>query len=240
MKKNILNEKLFWVLLIALVVGAILFKLFRNSFSSFDNVISLLNTMAACLTFGISYLLFDKYGIKKSVLEKQFEATIEIIHELKKIRILYEVEYVDKGVKLTIEFGQIFIQRDMTIYRSKPSETDVDKGGFQILVNVQDLFNGTANLSKALSNIWLPHEIKQKFNFLSFLKFTKPPDLDDRNTICIAFASGILKANPELDFYLPDDGTLTFKDLINHLEEGLNECQDWINKHAEHDFDLNI
>jgi hypothetical protein len=117
MIKKIFKEKLFWIIPICLVIGFVFFQLFRDSFNKFDNVISLLNTMATCLTFGLAYLLFDKYGIKKTVVEKQFNAVIDIIQELKKIRILYSVDAVESGVKLSREFGQVFVRRDMSTHR---------------------------------------------------------------------------------------------------------------------------
>ncbi|HRG02004.1 MAG TPA: hypothetical protein PKZ75_12880 [Bacteroidia bacterium] len=240
MKINIFKEKLIWVILISLLIGVISFEVFRQSQSKFDNILNLLNAMATCLTFGITYLLFDKYGIKKNVVEKQFEAVIEIIQELKKIRILYEVEAVNNGQKLTVEFGQIFIRRDMSIYKQKNSDNNIDKKEFPVLFNVQDFYNGTGNLSKALTNIWLPNEIKENFEFLNIPTYTKPPNLHEINTISIAFSSGILKANPTLDFYFPNNQELTFGKLISSLETGLTDCENWIKTHAEHNFKLNI
>lgn len=241
MKLKILNEKLFWTILISLLVGFILFQLFQDSFKKFDNVISLLNTLAACLTFGITYLLFDKYGIKKNVVEKQFDAVVEIIQELKKIRILFDVEMVDdKGLKLSRQFGQIFIQRNMSFHLKKDLDNDIDKKDFPILLNVQDFYNGTGNLSKSLTNIWLPSEIKEKFSFLNIPQYTIPMNLHQMNTVTFAFSSGILKANPPLEFYIPVHQNLTFSKFVSGLEAGLAACEDWINKHAEHDFKLNI
>ena len=80
-------------------------------------------------------------------------------------------------------------------------DNNIDKKDYAVLFNIQDFYNATNNLSKALTSIWLPPEIKAKFEFLNIPAYTKINPYEC-NTVTLAFSSGILNANPPYEFLL--------------------------------------
>jgi TM2 domain-containing membrane protein YozV len=237
MKRNILNEKLFWVILICLIIGFISFGLFKDYLTSFDNFIRLLTVLISCITLGLAYLLFDRYGIKKNVIEKQFDAVVEIIQALKKIRVSYEDIIINETGNETRGFGQIFISKDMSVYKDEFTNYKKD---LELLVNPHDFINGTSELSKALSNIWTPPEVKEKFKFIEVSIFFDNKELNEKSRINISFSHDILSRIPNDKLCRMNDDGISFSQFILNMENCIIECEKWINTYADNEFKLNI
>ncbi len=230
MGTRIFKEKLFWVILISVLVGFIILEIFRKNITNLDAVLRLIQAIVSCLSVGLAYLLFDKFGLRKNIIEKQFDSIVALVKAFAKFRILYTIED-NKGMYM--ELGQVFIKKDMSGYKKK-----ADRANKIVTINPDNYFKETKEFTEHLNDIWLPEEIREKFSFLVAFVFTRSKELEDSDTVKVAFNFGVIATHPPLPFYPIND--LKYSDLINKIEESLEACEKWIINHAQHDFKFNL
>ena len=148
MKKHVITKStLFWAVIILLIVCIILplivCKDYINTFASLF--------MAACslITLIIAIYLFDKYGIERSLKDKNFAAVNSLMEDLLNLKVM--IQSSSNSLLCNIDF-----QIDYNIYSSDLSPEELSSQLFfseEALYGFSDLFN------KATKNLFLPPEI---------------------------------------------------------------------------------
>src|SRR5690606_6294229 len=97
--------KKFYIIIISTSLASILGIWFLISFDclkqQFDIVKDVLGVFQIVLSIYIAYLLYDRFGTSKKLLDKQNELIIKFLEELKKVRLEIH-EKTEKGLKSTI------------------------------------------------------------------------------------------------------------------------------------------
>lgn len=135
------------ILIIIVAFGTLPFFLISSAKESLSVGANVVSAVASLVTLLIAILLYSKYGVEKSVLDKQTETVLRLLTELKKTRFLCEW---DGGMlQLTLDRLQSQYWSD---YKDKKLLFD---GGYA---------EGLNSIWEIVDDVLLPAEIAKKFN----------------------------------------------------------------------------
>jgi len=188
------NQQIFLLAIVVIVLLSIPF-LFSNSINEKIVVGSrLLTVLTSLLTFIIAILLYNKFGIERSLIDKQSKEVFSLLENLNK--------------------STIFLQSDKEFIRFNPANPYVDFYeefyGRKILFSI-NYIEGLENVWKFSRSVFLPKEIAEhlKLNEVTFL-IAKDKINDDDLKVFVP-----LKNNKDEKFGANGYDELTFLDFIN-------------------------
>lgn len=219
------NQKIV-LLIISILIGLSLFPLFiiaeGESINSAIGVsATVLSGLATLITLIIALLLYNKYGIEETVLQKRTEAVIALLSELKKTRFVFESpdsNYYMIRIK--------WIEKNY--FEEKYSEELVFSSNYYI---------GMEKLTALVDDLFLPKTIVEKYSNLQFIVMTnlKPEELKKYTKVDIAGYK-----NPDnIKYGFLNDKKMTLIDFITYITDLKSEAENWLKENSNKDVDLN-
>lgn len=186
--------------------------------------IDLISVITTFLTFLIALLLFDKFGIRKRVIDYQTDSIIKLIEELRKTLCILKGEKVNYMIWFTRDLTQI---KHWLINNNEDKKLVIFHHGQNIML--------PKNIESIMNDLWLPKPIRKKMEFLDFnvvsiMESEKP---DKQRFIVAEFEN----ENQDMFFYKEE---LTPIQFIEYIEELIRDIKNWLEAQASIRIDLNI
>jgi len=174
---------------------------------------SLSASIATFLALIIVILFFDKFGLHKTVFDKEQEQMFKLIDELSDLR--FKGSYEPGGI-LNFTFSKNRLQ-----YFKK-----VDLITSKNMLFTDDYWHSLEKVSKIQSSVWTPREIKNKLFEIIPGALSEIKDFKKEETIVLSY-------NETYTFVgLFNDEKITFKDYIMRCEGLLDEINKWLKKYG--------
>ena len=231
MKKKILISALILFILILLLP----FILSHEVLNKFNTGFSMVSGLATFVTVIIAALLFDKYGVDKSIKDRNLESALKLLETIKSTTVLIKWE---KGL----------IQYRPTTF---PMQIYEDSYSMKIAFT-SDYMKQTDYLVKFFENVYLPKKIREKLDVIlphSIQHYSSDVDSKEYGLVFIS------KQNDKhLSWNYKDEkekvGSKTFGklngteimlyDYLLMWEELIEAIQDWCTKSSDSKIDLNV
>ncbi len=220
-------KKIHFLLLSFITIFIIVTPFFVNnkSFESLSLAASLLGAFASVVTLVVALMLYSKYGLEKSLFDKQVDLVLKLLGEIKKTRLLVFV-----GPKAKNGMVQIFLHR---LNNDEYWRSYKDK---RLLFSF-NYFKGLEKVWEISDNILLPKEIAKRIKPLEVASIKNIDDLSEEDLILNI--PGLY--SPEEDGF----GQLNGKrvTLNSHLiiwESLIVSIKNWLKEHAVNNLDLNF
>lgn len=202
---------IFFIFIIAIVMIAIPFYMSTVVNEKISIGSNLLGALSSLVTLLIAVLLYSKYGIEKTVLNKQIEVALRFLEELKKTK------FVIRGDRVTL-----FLSLDHL--RTKHFKDYYNKE----LLFGRSYINGLNPLWQFGENIFLPKAIAEKLNLLqievivSCKREDKHMKIDVRGYSCEGDEMlGII-----------NNKSITLNEYISIWEDVIKTSREWIDKYS--------
>lgn len=183
-----------------------------------SNMISALASLATLL---IAVLLYSKYGVEKSVLDKQTETVLLLLTELKKTRFL--CEWSDGMLQLRLDCLQ-----DKYWGKYKDKKMLFDGGYAEGLKNIWDI----------TENVFLPVEIAEKIDPLTVQFIIGSQKGKDYMVVKIPGYSQKLKGKHF--FGLLNGKQMTVREFVLLWSTVVGATKKWLQEHSSISVDLNF
>lgn len=218
MKKHVITKStLFWVVIILLVVCIILplivCKDYINTFASLF--------MAACslITLIIAIFLFDKYGIERSLKDKNFAAVNSLMEDLLNLKVM--IESSSHRLLCNINFQSNY---------NRYSDLSPEELSSQLFFSEEALYRFSDLLDKALKNLFLPPEIVKSIHPLSMsleaLCVEKKESISQiPNWVVYIMGQGLSKQSDQ--FFSPDT-PISLQFFLDCLDGLKQSCKKWL------------
>lgn len=224
------KTKIFIAVLSLFVVLALIAPIFL--YCDIDKALTLGTNLVGAVsgigTLVIAFLLFDRFGIGKRIIDKKVDVVIELVEELKGKRMTADSDMKDGSRS----FQQIYLSQDMTNHKEEMLNDTL------ILVDIEDYMTGTKELLRLKNNVWMPKEIRNQMKFLELYSTEVRTDMSkfDNNQSKIGFTR---VKKEDKNWAIKNDQDTTYLELIENFEKLFETIQSWLNKHTNIDFDLN-
>lgn len=183
---------------------------------------NLISSLASLTTMLIALLLYKKYGIERSVIDKQTEIVVKLLYILKELTFGYE------GSDGTM----LLLGLDSVCYhfwkKYKYRKLLFDYGYVQGLTEIQ-------NIAK---DVFLPVEIAKTFVPLTFHSIT--PVKDKQNYFKVITPGGYCNKKITYTHGLLNETEITLEDFINMWKTVIQSATNWLKKHSEMPVNLNF
>jgi hypothetical protein len=181
------------------------------------------------VTLIIAYLLYDRFGTSKKLLDKQNEVVLEFIEELRKIRL--SVYLVNSE---TITTYHTAIRRDLK-KMVKPSHLDR-----HVMVSKNFGWQSTKKMDKLLNHPLFPPDLKKNLDILNFSILTADLEFDRKKYAFISFVPLEDTDHFEQNMWMfPGEGKLLLGDYIGEIESAIRSIEGWVNRESSIQINLN-
>lgn len=186
--------------------------------------IEIVSSISSILTLILAIKLFDRFGIRKRIIDFQTDSVIKLIEELRITHCRL------KGEKITYF---IWFSRDQDQIKELLTEYKEDKKiilfhhGKNIIIP-----NG---IEYIMNDLWLPEPIRDKMKFLDYgnSQVLMTPDVDRQKFMVIEFE------NENQDGFLIRE-ELTSIEFLDRIDSLVSEIKNWLELHASIKMDLNL
>jgi len=216
--KKIVTSTLFIVIVICVTLPFFLNSTTNNSLVVSSNMISALASLA---TLFIAVLLYSKYGVEKSILDKQTETVLRLLTELKKTRFL--CEWSDGVLQLRLDRLQDKYWKE---YEDKKLLFD---GGYA---------EGLKDIWDITEDVFLPVEIADKIDPLIVQVIIGDQKRKDYMVVEIPGYPQKLKENHF--FGLLNGKQMTVREFVLLWSAVTDATKKWLKEHSSISFDLNF
>lgn len=215
------------ILLVVVTVIAITFSEKTNEIT--ENLFKVLAAFQSLLSVYIVYLLYDRYGTSKRILDTQNDLVIDFVTELKKIN-LNIITFHEEGK--IIEFS-IPLRRNLDFLTS-----DIDNS-MKIMINKKDE-RVLERLVEIVRHPLFPRELVDTLDIFSFNIKTKNIQLEKEKFAFISY-SNILEDQFNIkDWWMPNHGGMSVYDYLKRIEVMLVSIEDWVNNETSIKIKLNF
>jgi hypothetical protein len=217
MKKSIL----IFSTIIILFVFALPYFLNDKILSEVNFSITFLSGLSSFITVVIAVLLYSKYGIDKSIKERNLEATLNLLEAVKKTTV-------------TITGNNWMIRYKPTTFSMKYYEKSYSRK----LIFSGDYWEHISNLSAFSENLYLPKDIKQKLDRL--LPFSMGQSSE---SLIITDYGKVELGKPKSEvwkFDIYNNEPVTLYDYFLFWEGLISTIQEWCKNNSDSQIDLNI
>lgn len=217
-----MQKKIIIIIIVVLIVLCILPFFFKestnNNISISSNIIS---SISSIITLFIAIILYNKYGIAKSIIEKQTEAVLNLLSILKKTRFLL---YRGEGHIIQIFLDMI----DNDLYK--------EYGDEKIDFNFSYV-NGLKGIGEIAENIFLPIEIVQSIR--PVLMQSLSTNNESKGYIHVTIPG--YSEKDEKDFFgILNQKNITLNDFIKQWNQIINISLNWLEKYSNNSLQLNF
>lgn len=217
---------------IILLVFALSFFVTQNIFDNekFSLILNIINATQIFVTFLVAYLVYDRFGISRKLLDKQNEIVIEYIEHLKNIR-LFIYEWTNDHVYTERNIG---IGRDLHWIYNEKDRPVLFKTGFYSSENIRKLY-------ELVNHPLFPVAIKNDVDIFSYTIMTATFSDCKQAYTFVSFEN-------EHDFTMTNwmlagdshEDCLTLNQLIRKIEHLLETLENWVNKESSIKIKLNF
>jgi len=199
-----------------------------------SKIIEIINVTQVFISVYIAYLLYDRFGTSKKILDKQNDIVIEYLEELKKIKLFMYV--------FTEERTVIF----KPIYASKRIKYLVDDNSKNKRIMVKSgFYYGKANrLNEIINHPLFPIDIKNDLNIFTVQNLTTDFNFDRKKCVFLSFEEETDLSENNFNennwMILNDDSSLTIKEYFRKIENLIKTVENWVNKESSIKIKLNF
>jgi hypothetical protein len=225
----------FWFLLILFFSQLVFIGIYKNT-NDISQTINLsgdiIRTFATLGTFAIAILLYDRFGIRKRIIEERVNLVLSLINEVKNLSLKVIIQPGDQSSN-KLYLPNVKISKQMKIYKTNTSLMELP-----IVFEIGDLDEGLDKLFNILNNSLLPIEIKEKLSFLELMSATEF-DKNEKHAK-IFFTRSTFLSEESKDWFQFDNAKMSLDKFISNFEVFLIASEKWVNKHMNLKIDLNI
>jgi ABC-type multidrug transport system fused ATPase/permease subunit len=224
----------FIVIIVCIILLVLILSYFVDK-DCFDNdkfslILNIINGTQIFVTIIVAYLVYDRFGTSRKLLDKQNDIVIEYIEEIKNIR-LHIYEWTGENVYQERNAG---IGRNIHFKYIEKDKPVLFKSGFYASQKVK-------RLNKLVNHPLFPIEIIKKVDIFSFPVMTATFSDYRQGYVFISFEN-------ESNFIMNDwmlagdshEESLTINQLIKQLENLLETLENWVNKESSIKIKLNF
>lgn len=196
-------------------------------------IMEVINVSQVFISLYIAYLLYDRFGTSKKILDKQSDIILEYLEEIKKLKIQI---YLIRNEKLHIEMSSS-ISKNLYLLRN---ETDMQR----IVLVKSNYFSSDEKIKKLnelINHPLFPISIKKELEIFNYQVLTSTFSNDKENFAFMSFEN-------ETDFELKNwrmpgnhhKESFTLNEFSSNIENLLNTLEDWVNKESSIKVKLNF
>ena len=196
---------------------------------------SFVSAFCSIATLIIAFLLYDKFGIAKTIIDKKVNVVLELLEHFKGGRILAKYTR-NEGEKIITSVRVIRPKKDMSSYLEKGTN------GLLIAVNSNDYYNGMDKVSTLKNNIWMPKEIAVKLEPLQFYSFYKDEKIQNNIEKYIRLQLGVgslTDKNQDENWMRPGNTEISFEVYLQNIESVFKAIENWLEKHTNMSIEIN-
>lgn len=224
--------KKFYIIIIstalACVIGIWLLISYDCLKPQFEIIKDVLGIFQIVLSIFIVYLLYDRFGTSKKLLDKQNELIIEFLEELKKVRLEIH-EKTKKGHKSTIHTG---IGKNLQYAKSRPVSKKT------ALFNSNQFYTELKLINQIIEHPLFPVDLKSTADIFKFGELTGILDDSIENYALISFNHQI--PTFEENWMYPYEGDMTVGEYLEKIEKSVEKLEKWINQESSIKIKLNL
>jgi hypothetical protein len=225
MKQRSLN---YFLVLIGIAFTAAIPFLFKDKTESINQTLNLsatiVSSLAAIVTLWIAFLLFNKYGVDSSLLEKSSSKVFDLLEQIKAIRFSFGSQKFWFNVGMSDPFK--YNSHIEVHYKEK-------------LVFSEMYFNSLQRVFEINSSPFMPTAIAEKVDRLQFIlmSFDVPDSIIDDYLKVLVMGH---KETPETKFGRFNGEDLTVFEFLNILEDIKVATEEWVKDNSAIPVKLNL
>ncbi|MEB8345883.1 hypothetical protein OO010_07485 [Flavobacteriaceae bacterium KMM 6898] len=180
----------------------------------------------------IAYLLYDRFGTSRKVLDKQNELIIEFIEKYRSLGIytyiidnsILKQSYLRPGRKLKTRYEEKFMNRKILFPKGSLGHPKL------------------LELNTILDKPLFPVELKPDLSALKFHSLTAEIDEFDRENYVFFTFEPIDNSNDlnQKNFMYPNDDNTNFEEFIKRIESSITSIENWVNRESSMNIKLNL
>ncbi len=194
----------------------------NNLTESIKLTTDIVRTISTILTLIIALILFDKFGLRKVGVEKQTNAVIKLIEDLRQTCAVINCGKYKYFVWFTSDLN---VFKANAVFEKDKIKKIIFKHGENIMI--------PTGVNDALNNLWIPPTIKDK---LKFLDFHMAMVLDSKDIDLSIHAIVEFEKKNQNMYFLKE--TQTFEEFLIKIQVLMKSLKEWVDKHA--DIELNL
>jgi len=221
-KQNIVKSSLFVIAIVGIGACVLWPLIFRDTFNDFaSSISSLITAMCSILTLIIAVLLYDKYGIERTVRDKNFDAVTDLMETLLKLRLtIHSKNHSNEWFLCNINF-----QRN---YNNDINHLTPEDLSLQLFFSMDSVDKLSEMYEKIIWNLFMPKEIVEKAKTIFFGAFDKP---DDSIQIPHCVVGVGYKSINDVEIFSTTP-PITLMVFIEYLDELKQSCVSWLNENG--------
>ena len=187
---------------------------------------TIVSALATLLTLLIAVLLFNRFGIEGSLLEKQTNAVFDLLSALKS----FSVYIHNENLRLNFSLS----------WRNTTTNNLVDDSSLLFSANS---FASMDGINTALNNVFMPKEIVVSSQELRFFSITRPPPShpsDPPKKYLKVDVKNYVQEDPNEFYGILNKKEMTLTEYINHWNTLISTIEKWLSKNSSIKPELNI
>jgi hypothetical protein len=206
-------------ILISIIIPIVLKEESESYNQTFGTIATIIGSIASTLTLVIAILLYNRFGIESTLLEKNSFIVFSFLEKLKQTRIM--------------------IQSDRaTLFLEINSQTLFEDQYGEILLFSSEYYEGLQELSNIADSPFMPRSIADKFNQMKFSTISF--DVAQEDIHKFATVSFIGYSHKDILWGKFNGENMTLMEYLNILEEIRFETIKWITEKSILDPNLNV
>lgn len=226
--KTMFNMKKFitiLVLVIIITLGTIPFFLTQTAQNALSVCTGIISSLASLITLLIALLLYSKYGVEKSLVNKQTEVVLNLLAELKKVH--FKILHAGGGG------GMLFLHLD----RLGDAYWEYCKDQ-KLLFSFNNYSEGLNNIWEITENIFLPPTIAEKMSPLIMMHMEGVEESKSKQYMKVCTIGS--KQEQDGMFGVLNSKEITLQEFISSWKEVILISQKWLKEHSNISVDLNF
>jgi len=216
------RKVIYSALIIYLALASLAFIIDNKTLEALRNTFTIISGTASFITVVIAILLYNKYGIDKTIKDKNLEVSLKLLEEIKKTVITFSNKNFSAFYRPATWSYEIFESH----YSTKLLFPDTYYSDLEFIV-------------KYSSNLFLPKEIKQKLDKIipsSMGSHSETTDLTEYANVSIRGS----KSNKWEMNILNNEKDITMYDYFIKWDDLITTIQDWCDNNSSSKVELNI
>ena len=211
------------ILIVIIALGGAPFFLTSTTNETISVGSSLIGALASLVTLIIALVLYSKYGVEKSLLNKQTDVVFRLITQLKKTNFMMEME----------EGHGLFLRLD----RLKGEYWD-DYKEKKLLFNF-NYAEGLNNIWEITEDVFLPSNIVDKINPLIVQSIDGIDAIEEKQYMRVSVLGHTRKAKDD-KFGVLNSKQMSLEEFVAHWENVIDISKKWLKEHSNMSVDLNF
>ena len=216
------------IIIFSAIAGAYLLINTESLREPFGIVKDVLGLVQVFISIFLVYLLYDRFGTSKKLLDKQNDLIIKFLEELKKVH-LYIHGKTENGLESTIH---------STLGKNLSFAKESSVCNKIALFNSSQFYNELKKLNEIIEHPLFPSDLKDKADIFKFGVMTGTLEIDYEKYGFVSFVHN--DSTTDEKWMYPYDGDMTIRDYLAKVEKSITELENWINKESSIKIKLNL